>query len=280
MRRVACLLLIAAPAAWAQYGRHDPGPVTAAERTAAATPASPAPLLEPTDAERAAAFPAGLDGMDMRDHMDDDPLLATLLFDRLERQHGAGDAGTAWELQGWVGGLENRVWLRSEGERIGGHVAHGDVELLWGRPTGPWWDMLAGVRHDLGPGPSRDWLAVGVQGLAPYKFEVSATAYLGPGGRFGLRAEAEYELLLTNRLVLQPRLEANAYSRDDPARGIGKGISDASLGLRLRYELHRQFAPYAGYEWSRRFGRTSRLAEQAGGDFSEGQWVAGVRFWF
>jgi copper resistance protein B len=212
--------------------------------------------------------------------MDDDPVLAMLQFDRLEWQHARAASGLGWELQGWVGDLENRVWLRSEGVRRNGATSHGDVELLWGRPSGPWWDALAGVRHDLGHGPRRDWLAFGVQGLAPYKFEVAATAYLGTGGRFAARAEVEYELLLTNRLVLQPRLEADLYGKDDPERGTGKGLSDAALGLRLRYELHRQFAPYVGYEWSRTFGRTADLAGAAGQERSDHMWVAGVRFWF
>lgn len=270
------------PAAHAAHGARTDLPGASPPPTAPdgpPQPASPAPFAPPTAAERAAAFP-DLHGMAMQDHMDDDPVLATLSFDRLERQHGRGGDALAWELQGWVGDLENRLWLRSEGERRGGRVDHGDLELLWGRPTGPWWDVLLGIRHDLGHGPSRDWLALGVQGLAPYKFEVSATAYLGTGGRAALRTEAEYEVLLTNRLILQPRIGANLHARDDPARGTGRGLSDASLGLRLRYEVRRRFAPYAGYEWRRSFGRTADLAQAAGDARSERQWVAGLRFWF
>ncbi len=212
--------------------------------------------------------------------MDDDPVLAMLLFDRIEWQHGSEGSGAAWELQGWIGDLENRIWLRSEGERRDGRTGHGDLELLWGRPTGPWWDVLAGVRHDLGPGPSRDWIALGVQGLAPYKFEVAATAYLGSDGRAALRAEAEYELLLTNRLILQPRLEAELHAKDDAARSVGRGLSDASLGLRLRYEVQRRFAPYVGYEWSRSFGRTADFADASGEPRRDQQWIAGLWFWF
>lgn len=241
--------------------------------------ASPAPLAPPTPEELAAAFP-DTHGMRMQDHMDDDPVLATVLFDRLEWQDAGDASGLGWELQGWAGDLENRIWLRSEGERRHGSTEHGNVELLWGRPTGPWWDALIGVRHDLGHGPSRDWLALGVQGLAPYKFEVSATAYAGRDGRLAATLEAEYELLLTNRLILQPRAELEAYSKDDPERGTGRGISDASLGLRLRYEFHRQFAPYVGYQWERSFGRTADLADAAGEPRSERAWVAGIRFWF
>lgn len=241
--------------------------------------ARPAPLPPPTAEDLAAAFP-DLHGMRMQDHMDDDPVLGTLLFDRLEWQDSGGSDALGWELQGWVGDLQNRLWLRSEGTRRDGSIDHGDVELLWGRPTGPWWDALVGIRHDLGHGPSRDWIAAGVQGLAPYKFELSATGYVGREGRVAAALEAEYELLLTNRLVLQPRAEVNAYSKDDSERDIGRGISDASLGLRLRYEFHRQFAPYVGYEWERSFGRTADFAEAAGDSPSEHGWVAGLRFWF
>lgn len=243
-------------------------------------PRSPAHTLPPPTAEeRAAAFP-DLHGMDMRDHMDDDPLIGMLQFDHLEWQDDGDTAGLGWNLLGWLGRVDNRLWLRSEGERRDGHTEHGDVELLWGHATGPWWDALVGVRHDFGAGRPRDWAAFGVQGLAPYKFEVAATAYVGESGRLAARAEAEYELLLTNRLILQPKLEANLYSRDDPENGIGRGLSDAEFGLRLRYEFRREFAPYIGYVWSRRFGKTADIADAAGGGRSERQWVAGVRFWF
>jgi len=244
-------------------------------------PDPPPALPAPTAEERAAAFP-DLHGMDMRDHMDDDPLIGMLQFDQLEWQDPAdsGDAGLAWNLRGWLGGVSDRAWLRSEGERSGGRTEDGDVELLWGHATGPWWDRMLGLRHDFGEGQPRDWLAVGIQGLAPYKFEVAATAYLGESGRLAARAEAEYELLLTNRLILQPKAEVDLYSKDDPENCIGRGLSSAEFGLRLRYEFRREFAPYFGYVWTRRFGDTADQAEAAGGERSEGRWVAGLRFWF
>ena len=121
---------------------------------------------------------------------------------------------------------------------------------------------------------------MGVQGLAPYKFEVQATAYLGSGGRSLLQAETEYEILLTNKLILQPRIEASFYGRDDPARGVGAGLSETSAGLRLRYEIRREIAPYIGYAWAQKHGRTADLAKAAGGSANESGWVAGLRFWF
>ena len=166
-RAMPLLLALAAMPLHAQHEHHQPPP-----QPAPATKPSPAPaseLPEPTAAERAAAFP-DLGAMDMSDHMQEDPLIATLLVDQFEWQDAGDGAGLGWELRGWIGRSNDRVWLRSEGERRDGSTEHGDIELLWGRPTGPWWDVVAGVRHDIGDGPSRDWLAIGVQGLAPYKF--------------------------------------------------------------------------------------------------------------
>ena len=152
--------------------------------------------------------------------------------------------------------------------------------MLWGKPVDAWWDLVAGVRQDIGAGPDRTWLALGVQGLAPYKFEISATAYLGDGGRSAASLEAEYEVLLTNKLILQPVVEATLYGRDDPALGIGSGLSEVEAGLRLRYEFRREIAPYVGYEWSRQFGKTADFARDAGEPVQDHHWVAGVRFWF
>ena len=228
-----------------------------------------------TDADRAAAFP-DLSGHDMSAHMDDDPFVWKVMGDRLEWQQGNA---LAWEGSAWFGHDRGRLWLRSEGERESGHATEGNVEALWGKPVNAWWDLLAGVRHDIG-NDGRDWLALGVQGLAPYKFEVQATAYLGERGQSMLQGEVEYELLLTNRLILQPRIEATAHGRSDAVRGIGSGLGEVDAGLRLRYEVRREFAPYFGIERAVRFGKTADFARAAGHDAHETRWVAGVRFWF
>lgn len=242
------------------------------------TTQAPSPSPAPTAAEYAAAFPPELEGMDMSAHMDDNPLIAVLRGDELER----GDNDTfGWDLRAGIGYNFDKFWLRSEGERSHGSTEHAMTELLWSHATGPWWDRTLGIRHDSGgDGPSRDWLAVGVQGLAPYKFELEATGYVGESGRLAARLEGEYEVLLTNRLILQPKLEANLYSRDDRDNRIGKGLSDVEFGLRLRYEFSPRFAPYIGYAWTRRFGETADLVEADGDDASEHGWVAGIRFWF
>lgn len=209
--------------------------------------------------------------------MDDRAPFSLFALDRLEYVEGGA---TAWSAQAWYGGDVDRLVLRSEGEHVDGGIDHADVELLWGHAIAPFWDSRIGLRQDLGRGPDRSWAAFGVQGLAPYWFELSATAYVGEQGRTALRVEADYELLLTQRLVLQPRVEFNAYGKDDPEAGVGSGLSDTSLGLRLRYEIRREFAPYVGVEWSRLFGGSADLARDEGEHVSELQWVAGVRLWF
>jgi len=233
-----------------------------------------------TDADRAAAFP-DLHGHDMSGHMDDDPLVWMVGVDRLEWQQG--DA-FAWEGRAWFGHDRGRVWLRSEGEHESGHGTEASIEALWGKPVSAWWDLLAGVRHDISNDrvghDGQDWLALGVQGLAPYKFEVQATAYLGERGQSMLQAEVEYELLLSNKWILQPHIEATAHGRDDAARGIGSGLGEVDAGLRLRYEFRREFAPYIGIEHVHRFGKTADLARAASEDAHETRWVAGFRFWF
>lgn len=237
-------------------------------------PVTPIPV--PTDAGRAAAFPR------LRHHgmQHGSGPNTYLLFNRLEAWDNDRGSGQAWEAKGWLGGDTDRLWLRSEGQRSGGTTGKANLELLYGRSVSPWWDVLAGVRHDFAPGDSCDWLALGVQGLAPYHFEVSATAWLGGSGRSMLGVEVEHELLLTNRLILQPMLEGTAHGKADPARGIGSGLSTVEAGLRLRYEMDRRFAPYIGLAHERAFGDTADLRRAAGRSTRSTQLIAGVRFWF
>ena len=205
----------------------------------------------------------------------------SVLVDRLERAYSL-DSGnwTTYDVQAWYGRDFNRVVLKAEGQASRGRLQDARTELLWGHAIAAYWDSQLGVRHDNGGGPDRSWLAFGVQGLAPYWFNVEATGYLGDQGRSALRLSASYELLLTQRVVLQPQLELNAYGKDDPARGIGSGLSDATAGLRLRYDISRQFSPYIGVEWSGRFGRTGDYAQAAGKRRATTDFVAGVHFWF
>lgn len=267
-------------AAHAGHAAHDAHADHAVQRPPAAAantqdPRTPIPAL--TDADRAAAFPALRDhGM----HHPDQPV-GRFSVERLEAWDGGDDGdGQAWEAGGWYGGDLHRLWLRTEGEREAGRTTSASLELLYGRSVSPWWDLVAGIRHDAAPGAAQDWLAVGAQGLAPYLFEVAATAHLGASGRSRLVLEAEYDLLLGSRLVLQPALEATLHGQADPGRGVGQGLSTLEAGLRLRYQLHRQFAPYIGVAHERSFGRTRTLRDAGGGHGRETRVVAGVRFWF
>lgn len=241
---------------------------------AASTPtASPVPPL--TDADRNAVFHGG----HMHD-MGDAQINYLVLFDKLEWQRAGGGNALNWEGTAWVGGDIDRLWIRSEGKRTGHGLEGAEVQALWGHAISPWWDVVGGVRHDFKPGRSQTWAALGLQGLALYNLDVEATAYVGQAGQTAARLEGKYELLITNRLVLQPTAEINIYGRNDAIRGIGAGLSSTSLGLRLRYELDRQFAPYIGVNWDRSYGNTARFAEQEGQRRSEVSFVAGVRAWF
>jgi copper resistance protein B len=211
--------------------------------------------------------------------MNDAAALGKLLVDQLEWRDGDGTNGPAWDAQGWHGTDYNKLWFKTEGVRLGSTTDDARAELLWDRIFSRWWSAQAGVRHDFGSGPSRDWLALGVEGLAPYFFEIEATAYAGDAGRTAARFRAEYELLFTQRLILQSELEVNAYGKEDPEKHIGSGISDLQLGLRLRYEFRRELAPYFGVAWLRRLGSTADMARASGEDPSVLQVVAGIRLW-
>lgn len=207
--------------------------------------------------------------------MDDAGSFGRVSLDELEwRESDAADA-LAWDGQAWYGNDYDKVWLKTEGERVEGDY-EGSSDLLWDRIVDRWWSVQAGVRHDFGEGPSRTWAAFGVQGLAPYWFEIEATAYVGEQGRTAARLSAEYELLLTQRLILQPEIELNLYGKDDPRNGIGSGLADTEVGVRLRYEVRRELAPYLGLVWTRYYGETADLAH----DRDELQFVAGARVWF
>lgn len=212
--------------------------------------------------------------------MGDTHLFHGLMIDRLERVRTRDSSSTAYELQGWFGRDYDRAVLKAEGDIDGGEFEHARTELLWGHAVAAYWDTQLGVRHDGGQVPSRTWLAFGIQGLAPYWFEVDATAYVGEQGHTAVRLAAEYELLLTQKLILQPRIEANFYGKRDAERELGSGLSDLVAGVRLRYEIRREIAPYVGVERSDKFAGTADFARADGHDTQETRVVAGLRFWF
>lgn len=207
----------------------------------------------------------------------DDHNYGMLLIDRAESALEDGGEYT-WDLQGWYGGDRNRAWLKTEGEGEWGGSTDAELQLLFGRMFAPYWDWQAGVRQDFGS--ERSHLVLGVQGVAPYEFEIDAALFLSEKGDLSARLEAEYELLLTQRLVLQPRLEIEAALSDDRAAGTGSGLNHGELGLRLRYEIRREIAPYVGLSWERSYGDARDLARLEGEDSSKVAVVAGIRAWF
>ena len=203
------------------------------------------------------------------------------LLDQLELRTGEGAGALRWDGEAWVGTDADRLWLKAEGQDDShGAVSDGRLEELYSRPVTPYFDAQAGVRYDLDSRPGRTWAAFGVEGLAPYFITVDAAAYVGGDDRLAARAKISHDLLVTQRLVLSPEVEVNLYSRDDPARRIGSGLSDLDAGLRLRYEITRKFAPYLGVVYEGRFGRTADLARGAGEQTGDVKVTVGISSWF
>jgi copper resistance protein B len=212
--------------------------------------------------------------------MADKEYFNALLVDRLESLSTGSTTFMTYDFQYWWGKTFNRALIRAEGDIDDGAFQHARTELLWAHAADPNWDTHLGIRYDKGFGPDRGWLALGVQGIAPYWVYVEATAYVGEQGRTAFRLETEYDVLLTQKLVLQPRIEANFYGKKDPARALGHGLSDLAVGLRLRYEIWRELAPYIGIEWAGRFGDTADYLRNAGNRTDEIRAVAGIQFWY
>lgn len=266
------------------HSQHHPPVDVPASKPAPENPVTRVVIYPPpTPMQMQAAFP-DIGGMAMQGHMGD-AYYGKLMLDRLESQYteeGRADAHAAlvWDANAWWGSDIDKLNVSSEGEHADGTTEQLETQLLWRHAVARWWDTALGARHDGGSGPDRRWIAFGVQGLAPYFFEVDAMAYIGESGHTAINLEAEYELLLTNRLILQPRLELNGYGKGDVKNGIGKGLSDIEFGLRLRYEIYREVAPYLGVEWSRRYGDTADMARAAGESTGEIKAVAGIRLWY
>jgi len=210
-----------------------------------------------------------------------DMLVGKLLVDRLEARIRNGSDGYLWDGQGWYGGDIDKVWVKTEGEgEFGGGIEEAEVQALWSHAIGPFFDLQAGARYDIRPQPDRGHLVLGIQGLAPYWFEVDAAAFLSSKGDLTARVEAEYDQRITQKLILQPRIEFDLAAQNIPEIGIGSGLSTGELGLRLRYEFKPQFAPYVGVEYERAFGDTADFRRAAGEDVGGWSFLVGVRAWF
>ena len=210
----------------------------------------------------------------------DDPLLTKVIIDQLEKRDANGSNPWVLDGQAWIGKDLNKLWLKTELERVEGDTEEAEFQALYSRAIAPYWDLQLGLRHDFQPSPSRSWGVIGVQGIAPYFFEVDTALFIGESGQTALRLEAEYELLFTQQLILTPEVELNFYGQDDEALAIGLGLSDLEAGLRLRYEIRREFAPYIGVNWNKNFGNTADFARDEGEDTDDLQWVIGLRAWF
>jgi copper resistance protein B len=207
----------------------------------------------------------------------EDPFNHSVLFDELEL-HDSDDL--SWDAEAWLGHAFNRFAVRTEGERAEGDTERAELQLLWTHAFARWWEVVAGARADFEPGASRNWAAIGIQGLAPYRFDLEATAFVGENGDTAARFEGEYELLITSRLILQPQIELNWYGESDASRRQGSGLSSVETGLRLRYELRREVAPYVGLTRERLVGSTADFARAAGRDSDDTSLVAGIRLRF
>lgn len=204
-----------------------------------------------------------------------------ILFNLAEYQARSGGDGYRWEGEGWFGGDVDRLVIKTEGEAdFAGPLEKAEVQALYSRALDPWWNLQAGLRYDIRPNPQRVYATLGIEGLAPYWFKTSAALFLSDKGELLARVEGFYDQRITQRLILQPRAEINLAAQSTPEIGVGAGLSDIELGLRLRYEVRREFAPYVGVEWAAKTGETARLARAAGDRPSVVSYVAGIRFWF
>lgn len=216
----------------------------------------------------------------MHDH-GDNPLLTYVLIDRLERQDGKeNDSNISLDAQAWIGKDLNKFWLKTEITRSDGITQDAEIQALYSHAFTPFWDVQIGLRRDEKPVPTRDWAVIGVQGLAPYWFEIEAAVFIGKSNALAARLNAEYELLITQRLILTPDLELNLYGQNDLATNTGAGLSDISAGLRLRYEIQREFAPYIGVHWQHSYGKTADYLALRGATSTDIQWVIGLRAWY
>jgi len=210
----------------------------------------------------------------------DDPLLSMLNIQKLEVQDADSNNPTVLEGNAWIGKDLNKLWLKTDIERVAGVTEEAELQLLYSKALYPFWDVQLGWRRDFKPQPKRDWLVIGLQGLAPYLFEIDAALFIGESGRMAARLDAEYEYLFTQRWIMTPEIEMNVYSKDDSALGIGSGFANITAGLRLRYEIRREFAPYIGINWDKQFAGTADFSRASGEDVSDTRLVMGLRAWF
>lgn len=237
----------------------------------------PAIIRPPGNVNPASGAPA-----EWGDVLKDEKLYNFSLIDRLEYGDPDGTNNYLWDAQGWVGGDFNRFWWKTEGEGPlnGGGPEDTEFQALYNRAINSFWGVQAGLRYDLNPNPDRGFAVIGFQGLAPQWFEVDNAMFISEDGDVSWRGEYEYELLITQRLVVAPRFEINLSAQDVPEYGLGEGINNTEAGLRLRYAIRREFAPYIGVRWEQLYGETKDIAQRAGEGTSSTAFVVGLRAWY
>jgi copper resistance protein B len=275
------LVLLAAPAAAQHAGHPMPAPPPAADVPGFETPPPPeagkgppsaADAIWGADAMRPSRAALKAEGGDMTRFW--------FMADRAEVRINGEATGYLWDVQGYWGGDTDKLWLKSEGEGgFGEAIDDAEIQALYSRAIAPFFDLQLGVRRDLAPF-GRNHAVLGIQGLARYRFEVDAALFLSDQGDLTARIEAELDQRLTQRLVLQPRTEIGLAAQDIPELGIGAGIDTISLGVRLRYEIVREFAPYIGVEQDWRIGGSADYARAQGTPVGITSFVVGVRLWF
>jgi copper resistance protein B len=213
-------------------------------------------------------------------HENDDPILTSLMLDKLEWRDTEYSQQTVLDAQAWIGKDLNKFWLKTEIEKAHSEIEHAEIQALYSHAITPFWDIQMGLRQDLKPTPRRTWGVLGIQGLAPYFFDVDAALFIGEAGRTAARISAEYDLRFTQRLILSPEVDINLYGQNDQEAGTGSGLSDINAGLRLRYEIFREFAPYIGVNWSKKFDKSADFARHKNETIKDTQWVIGLHAWF
>lgn len=277
-RLIALAVVVAGPAA-AQDHMHGMTMPDHAEPVTPPAPPPPVPRDHYADRTFGSAAMAAARATMMRDS--GGQRFAQVTFNLAEYRARGGRDGYRWDGEGWFGGDIDRAVVRTEGSGdIRGGVEAAEVQALYSRAIGPYVDLQAGLRQDLGPRPRRTYATLGVEGLLPYMLDAQASLFLSTRGELTGRVEGWYDQRITQRLVLQPRVELNLSAQDVPAARTGAGLSDAELGLRLRYEIAREFAPYVGVSYDAALGHTARYARADGREVRGGSVVAGVRFWF
>lgn len=281
MKRLAILAaatVLGAPV-WAQHQGHT----VPQQQTAAPVAPPPPEALQGPEHAAETIFDAKLFRRKRQEELIDEHgrfVTWMVLADQLEYRVQDGRDGYKWDAQGWYGGDFHKLWIKTEGEgRFGEDAEQAELQALYSRAINPWWNLQVGVRHDFRPDPERTHLVLGMQGLAPYWFEIDGPLFLSDEGDLTARFEAEYDLLITNRLILQPAVELNVAAQDVPDIGIGAGLSSLEAGLRLRYEIVPELAPYIGVEYERSVGGTARFARAAGDDVGGWSFLIGLRSW-